>query len=328
MLRQVVSDIQTLREKMKLFSEKKIFHKLVFICIALLFFPNLLMAQELRCNISINTQQVQGTNKQVYTTLQTALNEFVNKRVWTRHVYQINERIECSMIITIQDQSGADEFRGTIQVQSRRPVYNSSYNTVMFNYLDQNFNFRYVEYETIELNENTHQSNLAAVIAYYVYVILGLDYDSFSLLGGTEFYTKAERIVNNAQNSADRGWKPFEARANKSRYWLIKNILDKRYEPVREFIYRYHRLGLDIMYNKAPEARNEILDALQLLLGVYRQKPDPYLHFMNVVLEAKADELVNIFSEGLPEEKNRVFQILSEIDNSNLAKYRKITGQQ
>ncbi len=285
-------------------------------------------AQELRCNISINTQQIQGSNKQVYITLQSALNEFMNRRTWTNHVYQVNERIECSILITIQEQLGADEFRGTIQIQSRRPVFNSSYNTVMFNYLDQNFNFRYVEYEVIELNENQHQSNLAAVLAYYAYIILGLDYDSFSPLGGTEFFTKAERIVSNAQNSNDKGWKPFEGRANKNRYWLIKNILDKRYEPVREFIYRYHRLGLDMMHKNPNEARTEIIDDLMLLQQVYRQKPDPYLHLLNVVFDAKADELVNIFSEGTPDEKNRVFQILNEIDNANATKYKKIINQQ
>jgi hypothetical protein len=300
----------------------------LILLIFLLCIPISSYSQELLCNISINSQQVEGSNKQVYTTLQTALNEFMNKRTWTNHIYQVNERIECSILITIQEQLGADEFRGTIQVQSRRPIYNSSYNTVMLNYLDQNFNFQYVEYETLELNENTHQSNLTAVLGYYAYLILGLDYDSYSLFGGTDFYTKAERIVNNAQNSNDRGWKPFESRSNKGRYWLIKNILDKRYEPVREFIYRYHRLGLDIMSNKINEGRAEIADALELLQKVYRQKPDPYLHFMNVILEAKTDELVNIFSDGMPDEKTRVYQILSEIDNSNIAKYKKIIGQQ
>lgn len=281
-------------------------------------------AQELRCNISINTQQIQGSNKKVFTTLQSALYEFMNNRAWTSHTYAMNERIECNILINIQEQSGADEFRGTLQVQSRRPVYNSSYNTVMLNYLDQNFNFKYIEYEVIELNENTHQSNLASVLAFYAYIILGLDYDSFSNEGGTEFFTKAEKIVTNAQASSDRGWKPFEARNNKNRYWLVKNILDKRYAPLREFNYRYHRLGLDLMESKPTEGRNEIEESLQLLQKVYREKPDPYLHYLNVIFDAKADELVNIFSEALPDEKARVVQLLNEIDNANAAKYNKI----
>jgi hypothetical protein len=296
--------------------------------VLILILPVISFSQELRCNISVNTSQVQGTNKQVYQTLQTALNEFMNNRAWTTHIYQVNERIECNVLINITEQVGADEFRSTIQVQSRRPVYNSSYNTVMFNYLDNNFDFRYVEYETLELNESSHQSNLTAVLAYYAYIILGLDYDSFSLEGGTEYFEKAEKLVNNAQNSADKGWKPFEAKNNKNRYWLIKNILDKRYEPIREFTYRYHRLGLDLMSSKPNDGRNEVADALLLLQKVYRDKPDPFLHFMHVVFDAKSDELVNFFSEGMPDDKNRVFQILNEIDNANSTKYKKITGQQ
>ena len=150
-------------------------------------------SQELKCNISVNSQQIQGTNKKVFTTLQTALYEFMNNKAWTNHTYAMNERIECNILINISDQSGADEFKGSIQIQSRRPVFNSSYNTVMLNYVDNNFNFKYIEYEVLELNENSHQSNLSAVLAFYVYIILGLDYDSFSLEGGSEFFNKAEK---------------------------------------------------------------------------------------------------------------------------------------
>lgn len=285
-------------------------------------------AQELKCNISVNTQQIQGTNKKVFQTLQTSLYEFMNNKAWTTHSFNINERIECNILINIQEQLSADEFRGTVQVQSRRPVYNSSYNTVLLNYMDQNFNFRYVEFEALEFNENSHQSNLTAVLAYYAYIILGLDYDSYSLEGGSDFFNKAEKIVSNAQSSQDRGWKPFEAKNNKNRYWLVKNILDKRYEPVREFNYRYHRLGLDLMDSKPNEGRSEITEDLLLLQKVYREKPDPFMHYYHVLFDAKADELVNIYSEALPEEKSRVFQILNEIDNANATKYKKITGQQ
>jgi hypothetical protein len=284
--------------------------------------------QELKCNISVNSQKVQGSNKTLYTTMQSAMYEFMNNRTWTNHVFKVNERIECNILITIQEQLGADEFRGTIQIQSRRPAYNSSYNTVMFDYNDQNFNFKYVEYETLEFSENTHQSNLTAVLAYYAYIILGLDYDSYSLMGGTEFFSKAEHIVNNAQNSSDKGWKPFEAKNNRNRYWLVKNILDKRYEPVREFIYRYHRLGLDMMASKPVEGRNEVAEDFLLLQKVYRQKPDPFLHFLQVIFDAKSEEFVNFFSESMPDEKNRVYQILNEIDNANSTKYKGIITEQ
>ena len=298
--------------------------KITFYIILSLIPFNVLRSQEFKCNIQVNAQQVQGTNKKVYQTLQTALYEFMNNRAWTNHTYTLNERIECNILITIQQQLSADEFMATIQVQSRRPVYNSSYNTVMLNYVDQSFNFRYVEFEAFELNENSHKSNLTAVIAFYAYIILGLDYDSFSLEGGSDYFSKAEKLVNNAQNSNDKGWKPFEAKNNKGRYWLIKNILDKRYSPIREFYYKFNRLGLDLMSTKPNEGRTEIGEDLLLLQKVFRDKPDPFLHFFHVLFDAKADEIVNVFSEAMPDEKTRVFNILTEIDNANATKYKKL----
>lgn len=302
-------------------------NKLITVILFEFLFVSFVCSQELKCNISVNTQQIQGTNKKVFQTLNTALYEFMNNRVWTNHTFAVNERIECSILINIQQQISADEFQGTIQVQSRRPVYNSSYNTILLNYLDQNFNFSYVEFEALEFNENTHQSNLTAVLAYYAYLILGLDYDTFSLDGGSEFYTKAEKIVDNAQSSQDKGWKPFEAKNNKNRYWLIKNILDARYEPVREFLYRYHRLGLDLMESKPNDGRSEISEDLLLLQKVFREQPDPFLFFYHIIVDAKADEFVNIFSEAMPDEKTRALQVLNEIDNANSTKYKKLTGQ-
>ena len=301
---------------------------IVFLISVFLVTPKKLVAQELKCNIQINTQQIQGTNKKVYQTLQSALYEFMNNKAWTSYTFAVNERIECNILINVTEQVSADEFQGTIQVQSRRPIFNSSYNTTMLNYLDQNFNFRYVEFESLEFNENSHQNNLCDVMAFYAYIILGLDYDSFSLVGGSEFFTKAEKIVNNAQSSGDKGWKPYDAKNNKNRYWLVKNILDKQYEPVREFNYKYHRLGLDLMSIKPNEGRSEITDNLLLLQKVFRAKPDPFLHFYHVIFDAKSDEFVNIFTEGSTDEKNRAYQTLNEIDNANAAKYKKIKEQQ
>ena len=303
-------------------------NRLVIFITLFLITGNIIVAQELKCNIQINTQQIQGTNKKVYQTLQTALTEFMNNRSWTNHTYTVNERIECNILINITEQTSADEFQGTLQVQSRRPTYNSSYTTIMLNTLDQNFNFRYVEFESLDLNENSHISNLCDVMAYYAYIILGLDYDSFSLEGGTEFFTKAEKIVSNAQGSSDVGWKPFDAKNNKNRYWLVKNILDHQYEPLREFIYKYHRLGLDLMSTKPNDGRTEIGEDLLLLQKVYRNKPDPFLYFYHVLFDAKSDEFVNVFTEGTSDEKNRAFQTLNEIDNANAAKYKKIKDLQ
>jgi hypothetical protein len=285
--------------------------------------PGLLIGQELKCNIQIVSEQVQGTNKKVFETLQSALYEFMNNRNWTNNVFTSEERIECNILINIQDYSGTD-FKGTLQVQARRPVFGSSYNTVLFNYLDQNCQFSYTEFEPLEFSETSFRSNLTSIMAFYAYTILGLDYDSYSFKGGTELLRKAETVVNNAQNAAEKGWKPFEASSNKNRYWLMQNLLDDKYSPVREFIYKYHRLGLDRMAEKPNEGRDEIAEDLKLLQQVYRSKPDPYMHLMQVIFDAKSDEWVNIFSESIPEEKTRVSKILKEIDAPNSSKYQKI----
>lgn len=288
------------------------------------FFILHLNAQELNCNVNVVSQQVQGTNKQVFETLQKSIYEFINNRNWTNHVYDFDERIECNMMINITEQISADEFKGTLQIQSRRPVYNSSYNTVMFNYIDNDLHFRYVEFETLDFNETTFTSNLTSVLAYYVYIILGLDYDSFSYEGGEEFFRKAENIVNNAQNAPQRGWKAFESKDRSNRYWLINNIMNGEFSPIREFMYRYHRQGLDRMDSKPSEARAEIADAMELLQEVKRKKPDPFMHLLQVVFDAKADEFINVFSESQGEELRRVYTILTEVDPANTAKYEKL----
>lgn len=306
----------------------KIFSKLILssriLLVVLLFiFSKPISAQELRCNVQIISEQVQGTNKKVFETLQQAIYEFMNNRNWTNNVYSNEERIECNMLFNIQDYVGS-EFKGTLQVQSRRPVFNSSYTSVMFNYYDQNIQFSYVEFESLEFNETSFTSNLTSLLAYYAYVILGLDYDSYSLKGGSDYFKKAEIIVNNAQNAREKGWKAFESTNNKNRYWLVQNLLDDKYSNVRAFLYRYHRTGLDRMAEKINEGRDEIAESLKLLQTVYRQRPDPYMHLMQVVFDAKNDEWVNIFTESFPEEKTRVVQLLKEIDPPNISKYQKL----
>lgn len=284
--------------------------------------------QELKCNVQVVSQQIQGTNKQVFQTLQTAIYEFMNNKVWTNNVFGIDERIECNLMFNITEQISADEFKGTLQIQSRRPIFNTNYNTVMLNYMDKDIHFRYVEFEPLEFDETKHISNLTSILAYYAYIILGFDYDSFSYLGGTEYFQMAENIVNNAQNAREAGWKSFESTDHKNRYWLINNILDDKYAPIREFMYEYHRHGLDVMDAKVVEGRAVIAESLEKLQEVYRDKPDPYMHLLRVVLDAKADEFVNIFSESFTEEKNRVLTILNEIDPANQPKYEKISKPQ
>ncbi len=290
----------------------------------LLIMAGFAQAQELKCNVQVVSQQVQGTNKQVFETLQSAIYEFMNNKVWTNHVYGTEERIECNLMFNIQEQLSADEFRGTLQIQSRRPVFNTNYFTVMLNYMDNDIQFRYIEFEPLEFDPTSHISNLTSILAYYAYMILALDYDSFGFEGGTPFLQAAEKIVDNAQNVPEKGWKPFDNTSHKNRYWLVKDFLDTDYAPIREFMYRYHRQGLDLMDSKAVETRAEIAINLELLQTVYRKKPDPFMHPMHVLFDAKADEFVNVFSESFPEEKARVAAIFNEIDQANATKYKAI----
>jgi hypothetical protein len=281
-------------------------------------------AQELNCRISVTSQSIQGsTNRTIFNTLQQALYEFVNNTNWTNNVYSQQERIECSILINITQEISSGEFKGTMQIQSKRPVYGSSYFTTMLNFSDNDIQFKYNEYDKIEFNENTFTTNLSSLIAYYVYLIIGLDYDSFSPRGGTEYFQKAQKIVSNAQNEVEPGWKAFEGN-RRNRYWIIDNILNSRYSSMRQAYYTYHRMGLDRMYERPSEGREQIMRALEDIQKVYRDKPDPYLTYFKIFFDAKSDEIVNIFSQGAMTDKVRVYNILAEIDNTNESKYKKI----
>lgn len=284
------------------------------------------VAQELNCNVQVTAQKIQGSNRQVFETMQRDIYEFMNGMVWTNNVFSYAERIDCNILINLNEQLSADEFRGTIQIQLRRPVFNTTYNTTLLNFIDNSFQFRYVEFQPLEFNPNTHTSNLVSVLAYYAYLILGFDYDSFAAGGGTAYFQTAEKIVTNAQNAPESGWKPYDGSRNRNRYWLVKNILDKNYEEVRRFVYEYNIQGLDRMESRIAEARTGMVESLRLLQDVYRRKPDPFMYYLQVVMESKADELVNIFSQAFPEEKSRVVQILNEIDPANKSKYEKIVA--
>jgi len=296
-------------------------------CLILLFMlPAALRAQELNCNVQVSAQKIQGSNRQVFENMQRDIYEFMNNTVWTNTVFSYSERIECNFLITINDQISADEFSGTIQIQLKRPVFNTTYNSTMLNFLDNSFRFRYVEFQPLEFDPTTHRSSLVSVLAYYAYLVLGFDFDSFSLLGGTEYFQMAEKIVTNAQNAPETGWKPYDGSRNRNRYWLVKNILDKEYEGVRRFVYDYSRNGLDRLESRTPEARASMVESLRYLQDVYRSKPDPFMYLVQIVIDARSEELINIFSESFPEEKSRVVEILTEIDPSRKTNYQKITA--
>lgn len=308
-----------LRRQLNLFRMRKL---LLSVFLLVLMFK--IDAQELKCNVQVVSQKVQGTNKQVFETLQNAIYEFMNNMVWTDHVYGLEERIECNFMFNITDQPSADEFRGTLQIQSRRPVFNTNYYSTIANFVDSDISFRYIEFEPLEFDLNSYTSNLTSILAFYAYYIIALDYDSFAFEGGTAYFQNAEKVVLNAQNINETGWKPSDDMAHKNRYWLVKDILDQDYAPVREFYYRYHRHGLDLMDSKVAEGRAEIATSLELLQKVYRKRPDPYMHILRFVFDSKADELSKIFSESFPEEKNRVYAMLVELDQTNESKYKTI----
>lgn len=292
--------------------------------VVLLIAPATVSGQELLCNVQVTAQRIQGSNRQVFQTMQRDIYEFMNNTVWTNHVYSYAERIDCNIMINLTEQLSADEFRGTLQVQLRRPVYNTTYNSTILNFIDNNIQFRYVEFQPLEFDPNSHRSNLVSLLAYYAYMVIGFDYDTYSPEGGTEFFQMAEKIVTNAQSAPETGWKPYDGTRNRNRYWLVKNVLDRQYQMVRMFVYEYHRKGLDMMESRVNESRTSIVESLRLLQQVYRTRPDPFMYYMQIVIEAKTDELVNIYSKAFAEEKSRVVQILTEIDPANKAKYEKI----
>ena len=281
-------------------------------------------SQELYCNVQVSAQKIQGSNREVFQNMQRDIYEFMNSMVWTDNIFSFSERIECNLLINLDEQLSADEFRGTIQVQLSRPVYNTTYESTVLNFVDNNFQFRYVEFQPLEFNPNSHTSNLVSVLAYYAYLLIGMDFDTYSQGGGTPYFQVAEKIVTNAQNAPEQGWKPYDGSRNRNRYWLVKNILDSEYAGVRQFLYLYHLKGLDRMESDMTQARTEIYESIRRLQEVYRRRPDPFMYYMTVVIDAKADEIVNIFSQGFPEEKNRAVQVLTEIDPANETKYQKI----
>jgi len=283
-------------------------------------------SQELNCNVQVSAQKIQGSNRQVFQSMQKDIYEFMNNTIWTDNVYSYSERVDCNILINLTDQLSADEFNGTIQIQLSRPVFNTTYNTTLLNFIDNSFQFQYIEFQPLEFNPNGQNSNLISVLAYYAYIILGIDNDSFASEGGTQYFQIAEKIVTNSQNAPEPGWKPYDGSRNRNRYWLVKNILDKEYEGVRKFIYEYDINGLDLLESKISEARTNIVESLKLIQDLYRKKPDPFLYFMQVIVDSKSDELVNIFTDAFPEEKSRIIQILTEIDPANNSKYQKING--
>lgn len=264
---------------------------------------------ELNARITINSDKIQGTDKSVFTTLQTALTEFVNNRRWTDATFAVNERIDCSMTIILSEKSD-NSYKGEIQVQATRPVYNSSYLSTLFNYRDTELDFEYAQFEQLEYNENSLSSNLTATVMFYIYVILGLDFDSFSPLGGKAYFERAQQIVNMAQSQGTwSGWKAFDKDDN--RHGLITALTDNTSEKFRNFWYTYHRKGLDEMAGNPDRGRTTIIEALPVLKEVKSARPTSVI--MRVFSDAKLDELVLIYSKATTQEKQEGYKLLYEL---------------
>ena len=281
-----------------------------------------LRSQELNCMISVNSQKLEGTDKRLFQTLQSAMYEFVNSRRWTSYTFKQEERIECTMLITINERMSAEEFRGTMNVVVRRPVLNSAYNSTLLNLIDKSITFRYVEYQPLDYAENTFSSNLTSLLAFYSYTILGFYFDSFSPSGGTPYFEKAQEVVNAAQRASELGWKAYES--EKNRYWIANNYMNPANAELRDFAYRYHRLGLDQMYDNVDKGRTSVTESVEILQKLYNSKPN--LYALQLIFDAKRDEFVNIYADQRvpPMEKSNVTNILKEIDPANGSKYQAI----
>lgn len=281
------------------------------------------VAQDLNARIQIVSPKIQSTNKRIFQQLETAMKDFLNGRKWSADAILPQERIECNFILNITAWDGSSNFSGELQIQSSRPVYGSTYTSTLLNVNDKDIDFTYTEGQSIDFTDQNFQSNLSSIMAFYAYIIVGMDYDSFSKLGGSSYFAAAQNVATNAQNSSSKGWKAFDGNIN--RYWLAENLNNKLYQPLREFMYNYHRNGLDIMADNAGKGRKVISDLLPILSQVDRQRLGSM--FPLIFFTAKSDELVSIFTKTNSQERLQAMNILSQADPANGLKYQALQKQ-
>src|SRR4030095_14907988 len=278
-----------------------------------------------KLTVNVNKDKVPTTiDRKIFQTLQTVLTNFVNNRKWTNDAFQTSEKIQCNFLLNINDVIGTNVYRATLTVQAARPAYNSTYQCPLINFIDDNIVFRYVEFQPVEFNENRIQgsdalvSNLTAVFAYWVNIILGFDYDSFSLRGGDPYFVKAQNIVNNApESSAISGWKNYENQRN--RYWLAENINNNRFALFHDAIYLYYRNGMDLLYENEEEARNGVLNCLNYLSTINKENPNSMI--MQFFFQGRSNEFVKIFSKAKKDVKDRALNHLLKLDVTNARIY-------
>ena len=298
----------------------------LFFAITIFLFVNVVKAQELRARINVLSNRVGGNvDKKTFQTLQTALNNFINNRKWTTDNFSPEEKIDCSFLLNLESTNDANVYKASLTIQSARPVFNSSYLSPIINFQDNEIIFKYSEFQQLEFNENRVAgtdplvANLTAVIAYYINIILGLDYDSFSQRGGDLYFQKAQNIVNNAPEGRNiSGWKAFDGTRN--RYWLVENLLNSRYALIHDAYYRFYRMGMDKLYEEEIVARNEILNVLSLLNNFNTDNPNTMI--LQFFFQGKTQELIKIFSKASPPEKSKALEYLQRLDISNTSKYK------
>jgi hypothetical protein len=299
--------------------------KIIFLGALLGIFAGEASAQELLARVSINSSQVgSGVDKKVFQTLQGALTNFLNNRRWTDDTYQPNEKINCNFLLTI-NQAEDNVFTGSLTVQAARPVYNSTYVTPLINFQDESITFKYVEYQPVEFNENRVSgndgltSNLTAALAFYAYIIIGLDDNSFSLRGGDPYFQKAQNIIDNAPDGRDIvGWKAFDGQRN--RYWLMENLTNNKYALIHDAMYNYYRLGLDHMYDDEKKGREAVLNAIMQFNTINNDQQNSMI--VPFFFQGKSNEIVKIFKKAPPEEKQRVQEMMTRLDISNSNLYK------
>lgn len=294
----------------------------LFLCLL----PGLASSQEIQARVDILTNKISSqVDRRVFQTLQSGLTNFINSRKWTTDVFQPAERIQCSFLLTLSQDLGNNTYRGSLTIQAARPAYNTTYVSPLLNFQDDNLIFKYVEFQPIEFNENRVQgsdplvANLTATIAYYINVILGLDYTSFSLRSGDVYFQKAWNIVNNAPDAKDiSGWKSFDGLRN--RYWLAENLNNNRFTLFHDALYAYYRTGIDVLFENEEAARNGISNALSYLNTVNTENLNSMV--VPVFFQGKGNELLKVFSKGTGEQKARAKELLSKLDITNLSLYR------
>jgi hypothetical protein len=278
------------------------------------------IAQELNCSVVVNAQQTGNENVQVFKTLEKQLTEFVNNTSWTNNSFKPQERINCSMVIAIQNYD-SDFFQATLQIQSSRPVFNSSYSTPIYSFNDRDFSFQYLEFQNLVYNPNQFESNLVSVLTFHIYMILGLDADSFQLNGGDKYFEQAQNILNYSQQENYKGWKVEDG--NQTRFIVIDNLLSPTFEEFRTVMYDYHLKGLDEMSTNAKKGKAQISDAIQELSAMNSRRPNSFL--MRVFFDAKAQEIEDIFSDGPSVDITDLVSILTKIAPTHASKWRNIS---